>query len=215
MEDISFRVMSDILSPSSWNWRQLSKNIPIQEIRDNTHLPWNKQWLSRNPGITMGDIDILSNASGIWPGSTLTEYLPIEDIRANTLASGTGDTTLPESWDRFHLSSNVGITIEDVKYLDNVHGIWNWALLSENLPIQDIRDTLGSRSHPWDKYGLCGKLGLTLEDVCIWGKDEWPWYSLSQNMPIEDIRKNMSLPWIRSALTLNRGITMKDVISWS
>lgn len=43
-----------------WNWKQISMNISMDEIRRNPLMPWCKEGLSYNTGLTLRDIELLS-----------------------------------------------------------------------------------------------------------------------------------------------------------
>lgn len=48
----------------SWNWKQISMNIDINEVRRNPSIPWCKEGLSYNIGLTLRDIELLSYDRG-------------------------------------------------------------------------------------------------------------------------------------------------------
>ena len=49
----------------NWNWSELSRVIPLVDIRRYPHLPWNKEGLSRNSTLTVDDIESLQDKNGI------------------------------------------------------------------------------------------------------------------------------------------------------
>ena len=91
----------------------LPENIPIEEIRRSdtyTLSPapqWHKSWLSRNKGITMGDIREMRNAEGHWDWIELSRKIPMKDIRRNMVGIS------PYPWNREGLSRNPGLPMLD------------------------------------------------------------------------------------------------------
>ena len=92
-----------------WNWFQLSKNVPIEDIRQTATSPmkWDKWWLSRNPGITMEDVKYLP-LEGMWDWETLSMEISFEDIVSNPM--------LP--WGREQIYMNITAPPEEVMHLD-------------------------------------------------------------------------------------------------
>ena len=97
------------MAGTRWDWDYISEHISIGEVRDHPEEPWNRAWLSGNPGITLWDVSNLElpEAYGMWQWHILPANIPIEDVRDNS--------TYP--WNKIILSQNPDITVEDIHTL--------------------------------------------------------------------------------------------------
>ena len=99
--------------------------------------------------------------------------------------------------------------------MTGIHGEWDWNLLSQNVPIDDVlRYPEGS----WNRDELSLNPSITIDTKRMLDslgtpniQDDWNWEFLAQNVPIEDVRQNPGEPWNRDGLSGNRGITMEDI----
>ena len=140
-----------------WEWHALSEYLPIDDIIAHPEKPWNIGDISNNRSITIKakrrlDALDMPNDDGFWDWDDIPENVPIEDV-----------TSYPEEkWCGFHLSMNMGITIEDVKYLDITGGRSAQGYLSMNVPIEDVRR---NPELLWNRDGLSCNPDITIEDV--------------------------------------------------
>jgi hypothetical protein len=79
-----------------WDWKTLSKNIHIDEIRANSHLPWDYDCISENLTLSIPrDVDLILN----W---TLLSKNPIVTIKCIE-----DNLNLPWDWKAFALNPNI------------------------------------------------------------------------------------------------------------
>ena len=87
-----------------WDWTELSRVVPLVDVRRYPHLPWDKKGLSRNPTLTIDDIQSLSDIDGQWNWTEISRRVPIIDVyRYPNL-----------KWNRDRLSRNKNIRIGDL-----------------------------------------------------------------------------------------------------
>ena len=63
-----------------------------------------------------------------------------------------------------------------------VTGDWSWFYLSQNVPIEDIRQNPGEK---WNRYGMYENPGVTLDILRNMHVSDWR--KLSRNVPIDVI----------------------------
>ncbi len=187
-----------------WKWYELSKVIPITDIKANTSMPWVKDGLSGNKDITlalMHELDeLLTSAVGDWSWLQLSTNVPVTDILSNH----------SKPWNRRGISMRDDMTVSMMDMLDkvmtNAIRTWAWELLSRYVSIQDI---LFNPDKPWDKETMSMNEGMTIEhkenldEVLTNAKYDWSWPSLSRIIPMEEIRQRPDLPWNKLSMSFN------------
>ena len=198
-----------------WQWFFLSVNVPTEDVLRNPTLPWDREGLSLNPGITINLKNKIDNMhtphiQDDWDWDFLSRYVPIEDVVENP--------GLP--WDRQELSWNKSLTIDAKNRLDTMdmprtQGDWHWPWVQKHIPIEDV---FRYPSLEWNRNSLSWNNGITMDAVnridnmdTLNIQGDWYWEELSQNIPMEDVRQNPSLEWEKKHLSLNPGITIEDV----
>ena len=63
-----------------WSWVNLSSVIPLVDVRRYLDLPWNKGGLSRNPTLTIDDIQSLKIKNGKWDWYEISRVIPIVNV---------------------------------------------------------------------------------------------------------------------------------------
>jgi hypothetical protein len=126
-----------------WKWRRLSRRVPIDFILQHPRLgPWDRGALSSHPQITVRLLNKLSSVitTGKWNRCALSQTLPIDDLFGFSFR-----------WSRSFLSNNTKITFATMNRIDQhprrVTGLWSWVDLSQTLPVDDI---LSHPDCPWD-----------------------------------------------------------------
>ena len=64
-----------------WDWIELSRVVPLSDVRKYPGLPWDKDGLSYNHTLTISDIQSLSEIDGEWDWFWLSRVIPLSDIR--------------------------------------------------------------------------------------------------------------------------------------
>ncbi len=132
------------------NSNALSRHVPLDDIKKDIHSSyWTVYGLCQRKDMTL---EILGDMEPYW--NILSEHIDIRYIRDNA--------HLP--WCREGMSSNVGVTLDDVLSLDlpNATDGWDWFRLSSVIDIKVIRD---NHDLPWSKRGMLENRGITLEDI--------------------------------------------------
>lgn len=63
-----------------WYWEGPSTHINVQDIALNMDLPWTKNGLSHNRGITLSYIEQFDEVKGEWDSIRLSQLLPFDDV---------------------------------------------------------------------------------------------------------------------------------------
>ena len=87
-----------------WDWTELSRVVPLVDVRRYPHLPWDKKGLSRNPTLTIDDIQSLSDKDGEWNWFLISSVIPIIDVYKYSNLK----------WNRDRLSANKDIRVGDL-----------------------------------------------------------------------------------------------------
>ena len=87
-----------------WDWIELSRVVPLVDVRRYPDLPWNKKGLSQNPTLTIDDIQSLSEIDGQWNWHAISSKIPITYVY----------THLNLMWNRDRLSRNKDIRVSDL-----------------------------------------------------------------------------------------------------
>ena len=124
-------VSSDIrrMFEGKWNWTALSRVIPLVDVRRYPNLPWSKEGLSRNPTLSVSDIQSLSEIDGEWNWNEISSRIPLSDVRRYP--------SLP--WDKTGLSYNPTLTVDDIESLTEIDGLWVWTEISRRVPLVEVR----------------------------------------------------------------------------
>ena len=87
-----------------WDWIELSRVVPLVDVRKYPGLPWRKEGLSSNPTLTVDDIQSLSEIDGQWDWNEISSKIPITYVY----------THLNLMWNRDRLSRNKDIRVGDL-----------------------------------------------------------------------------------------------------
>ena len=218
--DISVYTLSSQrrLDPS---WRDISENVSwdivlknIQPEYSSKHIPWNWEYLSKNPNITW---DIVKSSL------------------VNPEKYKIGDEYIKDKWNWESLSSNPNINWNIVK--SNPEYPWNWRGLSANPSITwDI--IVQNEENPWDYYEIIKRVNfdniirelnlefleenadilsenptITIRDIKNYPEWNWDWYSLSKNLSWDDIKNNTEYPWDWNVISKENNNLSWDIIS--
>jgi hypothetical protein len=105
-----------------WNWGGISKNpnITMEDIDSYPDLPWDWQEISKNPNLTMEDIDSYPDLPWDWQEISRNPNLTMEFI----------DSHPTVTWDWSLVSMNLNITMEDID--SHPDKDLNWSEISNN-----------------------------------------------------------------------------------
>jgi hypothetical protein len=125
-----------------WDWNSISRNIGIQDIIDNPHLPWSKRGLSLNKDIN-SIIDIrIPNAIDQW----ITSLVEIELFH------------------NYRPSQKYNISMEYIR--SHINEEYNLRSLSYNINLEidiielDLPNTIGE----WNYYSVCSMPKIHISD---------------------------------------------------
>lgn len=168
-----------------------SSKLDIKDIRIHNTLPWNKNYLSKNPSIRMKDVLELDlpNAIGKWDYSSLSRVLPMEDIYNNRLYQ----------WSKLMILENekFEMWIIDVD-LPNAIDKWNWEYISRKATLETVSLYPHYR---WIKsiLGLSSNFDIRMVYINMANAlDQWNWKLISQVVSMDIVLKHRELPWNRS-----------------
>lgn len=94
-----------------WDWYHISRNASISDILSNPDKPWDRDGLSWNRMIRIGDmarIDKMPNITGKWDWFNISTWIPMYEVYSNTRIQ----------WDKKGLSRNRDISICIIKLLE-------------------------------------------------------------------------------------------------
>ena len=195
----------------NWNWSELSRVIPLVDIRRYPHLPWNKEGLSRNSTLTVYDIFYFKLADGTesFNWYIISTIISLDQVRKNP--------NLP--WSREGLSWNNNMLIDDITDLDtrcpNLFGNWNWNHISSHISIRQVRKSSNLR---WKRSYLSNSIGLTMDDVLHLSLPnaigDWNWDDIYLSIPIINVYTHPNIVWNRDKLSRNKDIRVSDLIAW-
>ena len=198
-----------------------SKNITINDIKENPNLPWNWEIISRNPHLTIDFIK--ENLDKAWDWDRINRYktIPINDIKENPNLPWNWETisfyrkindsikenpNLPWDW-KIISSNNRNLTIDFIKEFPNKP--WDWFMISrhENITMNDIKE---NPNLPWDWENISNNRNLTIDFIKENPHVPWNWGLISNNdkLPIEFIKENPNLPWDWDNISNNRNLTI-------
>ena len=209
-----------------WNVICSKKYISWEFIKNNPDKPWNYDYVSKNPNIT---IEILKNNSNIpWNYKYLSENI---NINWNFITEN-----MDKIWNWDKLSKHPNITIDII--MKTNYWLWNWEYVSENpnLSWPDVLNNLDLswklstiyrrfenyitwtfiKNNPnknWTWHEISRNPNITFDIIKNNPDKEWHWWYVSRNPNIkwEDIINNPELQWDWSGLSLNLNITW-DII---
>lgn len=176
-----------------WNWTIISKIIDMKEVRSNS-LPWCKNGLSYNEGITMADIEDID--SNNWRLRHLSKNIPIEEIRHNNHIR----------WQWYGITQNSGVTIDDALFMgiEKPTGRRSMYYLSKYASPSDIKN---NPSISWSREGLSENRRIDTDILNMPNTTgDWCWRMLSRYAPIIMVKNNPHLPWRKDYLSMNRNI---------
>jgi hypothetical protein len=193
---------------------RMSGIIPIKYILCNSHLPWNWNFVSINPGVTKEIVKKYSNLP--WNKRILRRLTfnsgkgstPYFDEMVIALISANPDG----NWDWDVFSMNKHISIDLVKSLRNK--LWNWAFLTENTGI-GISDIFDNPDLPWVYSSLSTRVDITPDDIENNPQVKWHYGFLSYcpKLTWEFISANSDKPWNYRAMRHNPHITCEIMLA--
>ena len=147
-------VPSDIrrMFEGKWSWLALSSVVPLVDVRRYPNLPWDKWGLSRNPTLTIHDIQSLSEIDGEWDWYEISRVIPIVDVMRYP--------DLP--WDKKGLSQNPTLSVDDIQSLQIKDGEWDWYKISDTISMDEV---CKNPNLPWDSEGLSWNRTLTVDNI--------------------------------------------------
>lgn len=171
-------------NPQHTIWRYVSQNLGIKlcDIEDHPELPWDWEFVARNPNITLEFIfkyqDKFKETNYMNLGGT--KHITIQDIK-----------TYPAIfWNKLTLSNNPNLTLDFV--LDDVgdlNNYWNWINIMKcpNIKVQDVLKF--NKDHPnvfKNVYsdimsGLSANTTITIDIVRENFTHKWNWREISKN----------------------------------
>lgn len=193
------------------NWKVLSRDLPPGTIIQNPHHPWEKEYISINPRITLRDVRILDqllSKDTQWNWHGLSLHIPIHEILANP----------HEPWDIHTLLRRPDFTRRDHAELVVATGTTNYIELNPasiaTLPIDEARRLQPEvqRRNPSGFPSIVNNPGITLEDrqyLHLPSSDILT--TLGKIMPMNYIRSHSNEQWSRYHLSQNPYITLEDV----
>jgi hypothetical protein len=192
-----------------WEWNFVySKNIFMEDVEQNLHLPWNWFYLSQHPNVNMDYIrKHMNDFPWNWETISFNPNLTMQDLiewkhllNWRYVSSNKAFTMkMIEStlhifpWDLCRASSNPNITIEFIQSHPEVD--WNWVHISRSMNFSvnpwpwdlEMFPSVSS-AWPWNLDMLCRNPSVTINmlekysnDISIWG---WKW--LASNPHIFD-----------------------------
>ena len=163
-------VSSDIrrMFEGKWDWTELSRGIPLVEVRRYPHLPWDIDALSHNPTLTVHDIQSLQIKDGEWSWSEMTNVLPSAKARENLDLSHVISDILGLPLDNEGLLENLSLELHDMKYLlQDVDGWQDWNWISSVVPIIDVYTHSNLK---WNRAGLSRNKDIRVGDLMAWNE---------------------------------------------
>lgn len=114
------------------------------------------------------------------------------------------------AWEWSDLSSNPGITLDDINRHLNLP--WSWSHISENPNIR-IQFVLDHMDKPLSWFNISKNSGIRLKDIRARPDLPWCWAALSRNpnMRFAFVLQHLDMPWCWKSLSINAGITMADI----
>lgn len=171
-----------------------SATLDINEIRNNNTLPWNREYLSMNEGITMKDVLELPlpNAIGKWNFKFLSKVLSMQDIKEHRFYE----------WDRDNIleNKNFDMSIVDIEF-PNITSDWNWEKVSRKATLEIVRLY---PHYKWMKSILILGCYFNIDMVYINmpnAIDDWSWELISQSVTMDVVLEHKELPWMRDYLS--------------
>ena len=129
--------------PWNWQWISCNPNITIETIEAHLDKPWDWYYISRNPNITMNFID----------------------------------AHLDKPWNWYWISCNPNITMDIIEtYPDKP---WNWHYISRN-PSITIEIIEAHPDKPWNWSVISGNPNLTMKIIEAHPDKPWEWILVSQ-----------------------------------
>lgn len=189
------------------DWRYLSANVPMRDVRNHPNLLWDREGLSHNRQLTLDDVDnlIMPNATKIWNWRYISMFISMDEVRNNP----------NRTWDRVGMSFNRNLTLDDVDNLTMPNAIykWNWRYISRHINIDEVID---NPNRTWDREGLSLNEGI---DLCIVddldmpnASNSWEYAYLSEHLDAWDIIYS-DRPWNNGNLMLNKTIN-EEILKW-
>lgn len=200
VDDLRYNGPIDVIHPLTKmsDWFDISSGVPIRLVREHPLLPWDRDGLSSNKGITVDDVLHLDlpNASGVWDWFYLSMYVPMHDVRINT----------DQPWNLLGLSNNKELTVDDILNLTlkNATREWKNTSISSSISIVEVRD---NPDYKWDLFWLCNNKDITMDDVSRFNLHNW--YGLSFSLDMKEILVNISEGWDREGLSQNKDISVR------
>ena len=149
-----------------WDWIELSRVVPLVDVRRYPHLSWDKEGLSSNPTLTVHDIQSLQLKKGKLCWSEMTNVLPSAKARENLDLSHVISDILGLPLDNEGLLENLSLELHDMKYLlQDVDGWQDWNWISSVVPIIDVYTHSNLK---WNRAGLSRNKDIRVGDLIAW-----------------------------------------------
>lgn len=218
------------------DWLILSKNIDIEEVKSNPHLPWSREGLSWNPMLTVDVMNMsLPNATGQWVHHQAKRnpahvhiivkgkrYIATTDLRLQYGYYDIEDLSMNVSmdlvkkyphipWRRDMLSMNKNITVEVMDMnLHRARKRYNRYELSKAVNIEQVK------MHPdrrWDRNGLSLNPTITMDVIHMElpnATRRWNMKDVESVISIEEVR-NGNVKLCKDTIISKRGVILDDV----
>lgn len=188
-----------------WDWRGLSKNIPIWDILSHPELPWD--WIELISEEKIQDLDfILKLPKNKWNWDLLSWKLPVNIIFEHK--------ELP--WNYEELSSNKTVNMEVVKSHPEIK--WYFQQLSTFINLKEI---IANPDYKWNYQLVSSNPTLTAEYLLQNLDKHWKWDLLYSNTNVNfdiladsDINLTPYLPLKRSIIRVYKALTAKFILKY-
>jgi hypothetical protein len=202
------------------SWIAISYSMPLQDIIDHPHLPWNWQYMGQRADITVETIQKLPKHGqcaliySYWSSNSNITFRDISEAPWEHHAI----INVPELMSRMKR-----LTIEDVKLhrhkCNERSTFWENASKSPLISFQDIYD---NPDLPWNQapkgpWGQVSENPNITMDIILKHRDfSWNWRYLSchTNIKLTDILANPDLPWEWYWVTVNPNVTLDDILKY-
>ena len=144
--------------PSDVFYLSRNKAITMDDIQNNSFVPWDYQSVSLNPNLTIAFILKNLHLNWNWDWISQNKAITMNDVQNNP--------KLP--WNYRYLSRNINLTIDFIlQNLDNTNKLnisWNWSKISQNKGIY-LDDICNNPQLPWDYVALFYNPNIIMEYV--------------------------------------------------
>lgn len=155
-----------------WNFDELSKRIPLDQIIKYNHFNWSYRYMSQNPHMKMWFVLNHLNENWDWIELSKNPGITLEDIVNN---SG-----LDWNWSK-GVSKNPNLTVNFA--LQNMNDlIWRRVSKNPGITMGDIESNrVSSNVFPWSWSGISGNPNLTFHFYENNPRKDWDYYQIAKN----------------------------------